>query len=591
MAAFRRDRGTVLVVVLVLGVMMAAFALASLLVSSAATRGAEAAILRGRAFFVASAGFEDQCKGLRDMMSAAALGEPFKTFEALAGQHTIQRRPLMSRGFTVGEYDVVIGSVQAVDVSNRDVSVIVTGAAPAFDHPQAVTRTISAVVRLGVGRSQVFDYVYFINNWGWYYGNTIIANGNVRANGQFDFGGYASTINGLPRFNDSSGGTFDDQVDDGGVYAGWNIVGSSRARGTTSKPEHMHAFGEHLPMPNLTDLTPYEGMARLNESSIKIGNETVCDGVVGDEDGEKSNLYLHGQKNKPIVLDGPVVVRGDLIIKGYVTGKGSFYVQGNIYVAGNVRYKNPIEPLPGKPDKESMTKWLTANRKADALGLFAREHIIVGDYTDKYFQRYVGPWVRDKRNSSEEDAGEDGIPNTRPGRDGILGTADDDILENDGKWTVEHYTAQHARDGLIPEGSHIGEAIPGTGEDIDGDGKYDPGTQMTEFNTKAPLSRQYWGGNFPQGVGHLKYKTICDNNHKINRLDGAFYTNHTFAMLTLDWGHDLNINGCLVSRNEAIVYGTKHAILNYDLRLLEEGFGLQLPRTWKPLQLVMWRSN
>ena len=224
MATLRRARGTVLIVVLILGVMVAALALASLLVSHLATRGAEFANLRGRAFFVASAGFEDQCKGLRDMMSTVPLNEPFKAFEALAGQNTIQRRPLMSRGFRVGEYDVVIDSVQTVDAWNRDVIIIATGSVPSFDHPLAVTRTISATVRLGVGRSRVFDYVYFINNWGWYYGNTIIANGNVRANGQFDFGGYASTINGLPRFNDSSGGAFEDQVDDGGVYAGWNIV-------------------------------------------------------------------------------------------------------------------------------------------------------------------------------------------------------------------------------------------------------------------------------------------------------------------------------------------------------------------------------
>ena len=46
-----------------------------------------------------------------------------------------------------------------------------------------VSVTIVERVAFGVDRSKVFDYAYFVNNYGWFEGSTITANGGVRANG------------------------------------------------------------------------------------------------------------------------------------------------------------------------------------------------------------------------------------------------------------------------------------------------------------------------------------------------------------------------------------------------------------------------
>ena len=46
-----------------------------------------------------------------------------------------------------------------------------------------VSVTLAERVSFGVDRSKVFDYAYFVNNYGWFEGNTITANGAVRANG------------------------------------------------------------------------------------------------------------------------------------------------------------------------------------------------------------------------------------------------------------------------------------------------------------------------------------------------------------------------------------------------------------------------
>jgi Tfp pilus assembly protein PilX len=594
MSAFSRDRGAVLIVVLILAVIVVIFCVVSLLVSGKESQGTNAAVLRDKALFVASSGLEDQLKSLNDMMKEASLKEPFKGYESLAGTTPIQRRPLVSDSMTVGEYTVKVDCVTTVDQWNRDVMMTSTGWVPSASDPRAVSRAVTAIVRLGLGRSRVFDFVYFVNNWGWNYGANIIANGNVRSNGQFDFGGYGSTINALPRFDSAgSDGSLSGPIDAGGIYSGWNIVNASSLKGTAADPSYQHSFDEPVPMPNLTDMTVYEGMAKANRSWVKIDGKVVCGPVVGDKPGEPANLYLEGlNKNRPIELNGPVVVRGDLIIQGYIKGKGSIYVQGNIYVAGNIFYTSPIGPTPVSGGQSAMENWIRSNQSADQLGLFTRKHIVAGDMTAPLWQQDVSRWVYDKRNNSDEDAGTDGIPNTRAGRDGIPGTADDDVLDGDGRFTIERYTDADAKAGIIPDGFRAGDAIPGTGEDLDGDGKYTPAVRMSDFNLTVPLAKANWAGNFPPGA-NLKYQNISNGkDHNFYQLDGAFYTNRSFALQSLAYGKDLVINGSLVCRNSDIIFANKNVVFNYDPRLMQDGpVGLNTPKVWQPLKMVMWRSN
>src|SRR6185295_1342553 len=105
---------------------------------------------------------------------------------------------------------------------------------------------------------------------------------------------------------------------------------------------------------------------------------------------------------------------------------------GNVYVPKNLTYLNPPTTWRPATNSEADTEaWLSANMGKDALGLFAREHVVVGDYTNSSWQSYVNSWVNDPLNKSKEDAGLDGVQNTKAGMDGIMGTADDDVLEND----------------------------------------------------------------------------------------------------------------------------------------------------------------
>lgn len=60
-------------------------------------------------------------------------------------------------------------------------------------------KQVDAVARYELSRSQVFDYTYFVNNYGWMDGfnnNNLIVNGDMRANGNFNFLNGSPTVNG-----------------------------------------------------------------------------------------------------------------------------------------------------------------------------------------------------------------------------------------------------------------------------------------------------------------------------------------------------------------------------------------------------------
>ncbi len=515
---------------------------------------------------------------------------------------------LMDNGASLGEY-TVRAEILTQTASEVTIQVISSGYVPAAPQNLAPGEqlkawdSVSLTMRYSLESSEVFNYAYFINNWGWLYGNTIFCNGNARSNGQFDSGGYAPTITGTPKYEDVEwngvtadlSGYVDDNGDglsdgnDGGVFSGWDIVNSHSVKGNGGLSSNQHDFDEVIDMPNLTDLTLYEDKAVAQGSTISVGGSTVVSAILGDDPGEKDNLFLVGTLADPIVIDGPIVVHGDVMISGYVTGQGAIYSGGDVYVPDSVIYLDPpSSSIPSNNSEAATEAWLNANWDKDFLGLFARENIAVGDFTHSAYRNYVGGWMDSNLNSSVEDAGEDGIPNTYAGVDGILGTADDDILEGDGIFSVEYYTAEDAIAGSIPSGYGIGDVIPGSGEDIDGDGVFDGQTTIDDLDFEDSLNSGEWGGNMPPG-GYSRYKDIA--SLYANQLDATFYTNHSFCWAV--WGSNpAEINGSLVCRNENIVYGTPKINMNYDRRLLggrNGAAGGLLPQVLGPVEIVQWR--
>ena len=599
------ERGSLMVVLPISLIVAVGLAVATLSLSTTNLSESNRETKRIRAYYVAKAGIENQIAQIRSLTQNAVLVNAFQGVDSLNLDRTFDDEPLDDGTSVAGTYDVSVRveglGVGTMSNSSRFVTIRSTGWVPNKTAPDRVQHTVETTIEVRLRGGSVFDYAYFINHWGWFYGNTIVANGNVRANGQFDLGGYSSTVNGSPRYLGMNGtdlyGYMDDNADDvrdgtdGGIYAGWDIIGSQNVQGMAATADatgakiNQHDFSDQVEMPNISDLAIYEQHAKDTGSNITIGGVQVTDAVCGDDVGEKQNLCLIGTTLNPIVINGTVVVRGALIIKGVVTGHGVIYAGDNVYIADDLTYKTPpTTARPTGPSEAEFETWLNANQSKDTLGLFAREHVVLGDYTHSSTQSYVSGWMNHPSNVSKEDAGADGIPNTRKGLDGILNTADDDVLEGDNVFTVDHYTAEMAALGQIPPGKNVGDVIPGSGEDIDGDGIYDPSTTYAELTPPVAIAPANWAGNMPSGT--TAFNQI--GTRYIAQFDAALYTNHSLAGYIINSTGPINFNGCIVSRNEDIIYTATQLKMNHDARLIGGGdiFGYYLPRSFDEIRVM-----
>lgn len=582
-------------------------------------------------------------------------------------------------------------------------------------------KTLSAVIRLKLIPSRVFDNAYFMNNFGWMSGwscGSLYFHGNLRANGDVRLYGSCIWGRGTPYFEKITGNKFVNRVNNGGVIAGRRIIEPQNLKGDYATATNRFEYQDIIPMPNLSDLSIYIKAARewsggtagaddiwgtpddTGGSTLKVWDQKLnryrtyrgcigCnlgpdaawntaddnygrDGLANTDDDESPFMILDG-RTKPIIIDGPVVIgspgvdgiwntndewdpaglrpmTGGLILLGKISGQGSLYTSGNIYLPNGLLYDNPPKPhLPGSGTPagtgygniasttfasmvtEHIQAWraLTkatepANtytvRDADLVGLFARENIIIGRFTNGSYWGSVDSWLANAENQSKEDLGVDNLPNTL------------DTNESNGVWNVKYYTADgqgQCGSGLIPAGYEIGDVIPGSGEDIDGDARYDAtitrgslaasgipsGAGSSSFalpenindrlnssaadpNTAAPLDTdadgKIWRGSalwLDATTAHT-WAEISPDPPRADQIAGVLYTNHAIAGVYFPGTSGImETYGSFVSRIEATV-GSSITMFTHDPRLLggAKDFGIYLPRE-KAIEIRAWKEE
>jgi hypothetical protein len=453
MKTLRSEKGVALIMVIVFAILGCLIAGISMQTAFNESRNAQHQVDSTAALYLAEAGIQRALNELRVLTENDTLPTsdyPIENF-SLDAVGTAGENFLGS-----SDIDILISPGSSSNRFNVQSSATVRGA----------EKTIY-VTLLASYPASVFDYVYFINNWGWFYGNGILARGDVRSNGRFDF-----------RENPTVNGEIYavDEVDthDGDI------------RGTASKEEdgefpYQHPSSSKLPMPNLQDLSLYEDMATEHASTISVGGNVLVNGVFGDNASESGNIVLVGTVQDPIVIDGPVVIRGDVVIKGKITGQGVIYAGRNIYIADAVTYVN--SPGSAQPNPEAEQTWFNNNKDKDLVAYAASENIVFGDYTSKT----GGTWYSDGYlfDMGNEDVGEDGIWGT------------EDEYENDGTFQEDF-------------------------EDIDGDGVMDDYYTWNDVYTNVPISQF---ANVPADV--TSFGKIARND--MQAIDGIFYTNHAIA--------------------------------------------------------------
>jgi len=119
--------------------------------------------------------------------------------------------------------------------------------------------------------------------------------------------------------------------------------------------------------------------------ALTAGNSKSISGTVS------GNVYLHGTKDNPILLNGPLGVDGDLFISGYVKGKGTLNVRNNVYVLDSVKY---ADATPGG----HRTFGSAADGAENGLAIASGGNVSVGDIFRPAFGT-GGPTTGDKNGS------------------------------------------------------------------------------------------------------------------------------------------------------------------------------------------------
>jgi hypothetical protein len=384
--------------------------------------------------------------------------------------------------------------------------------------------------------SLVFDYEYFLNNWGWWWGSSITGNGAQRANWDFDFRDGPTVNGGIYAVN---------QVDENEVPYQTYATPPFGGLAGQNETNLVHQGVPRVTMPNLLNFTNYETAAMTNTTlnGLWIGTNQLVAGVLtnfsvpdpGGNDGNQTpqtGLYVAGTSNAPIVIKGTVVIQGDLVIQGVVTGQGCLYVGGNLYIASNVTYLNGpnFSTPPETQEPATRDAWVAANMTNDLVAYAVRGSILAGDVTSS-------DWVKDCYNAAGSGLSHVG-DESHLGADGISGTPDDDI------------PFLHANGTLS------------TWYDADGDGimetNYNYATDIDMTATRASYIL-----NYPTSGGSpVPYSSVATDDMGV--LQGIFYTDHAAAM-RLGQSSSL-FNGVIVSRNEQIIFQNSLEFV-YDSRV------------------------
>lgn len=390
-------------------------------------------------------------------------------------------------------------------------------------------RTVQATVQKNPA-SEVFDYEYFLNNWGWWWGSSITGNGGNRANGDFDFRGNP-TVNGMIIANGSieSDGTRIDRLGSSIPISG--LAGQSPV-------EYLHDGAPRLTMPNLKSFDYYESQATLKGGTLSVGTNVLVQAV--HTNSIRPGLYLQGTAAKPIRVDGPVVIRGDVVISGPVTGIGTLYVGGNLYIAGDITYANgPDFSIP--PETKSPTTrdaWVKNNidAKKDLVAFAVRESILGGQVNSAAWKGACfdpAPYGL-KHVGAEGSLGADGIP----------GTGDDGVKY----WNTS------------------GSGAPNSAwNDVDGDGVVDVAYNLIQDIEMTKTRADRIAGYPTVSESDATPKNYDDlSSNSFNTLSGVFYCNHAAAMRAAK--ANFVMNGSVICRDEAIIFSSS-AKFNYDSRI------------------------
>ncbi len=366
----------------------------------------------------------------------------------------------------INDCNVTIGIGKVVEhESNSAIAIVPIVATAVYDHPDGlrVSVTIQERVIFGTGQSKVFDYAYFVNNYGWMNGSSITINGDMRANGNVNLSGstvngyiYAAandelgvsgtvTLNSNPKIQSKSdycrsagsrarpdktdydtSKSFDAPKSSGTIVAptysededGNRVLVRAGTVGASSNKSIVNEESDSLPMPFVSDLDSYVAYAQEKNGRLTYPSYSFTDSLGTNRNISGGTVYAHytgtgpsgdaeAADNGALVLVGtasnPIEISGPVVVDSDVIIKGYVKGKGTIYSGRNVHIIGDIKyvnaPNWGHEDADDAAVD-AANDKKDMLGLVAKGNIVVGNSASSSWRTTVSDYI----NSSSGDS-------------------------------------------------------------------------------------------------------------------------------------------------------------------------------------------
>lgn len=459
--------------------------------------------------------------------------------------------------------------------------------------PGEPQKTVDVTASFQLARSQVFDYTYFVNNYGWMDGfgqNDLIVNGDMRANGNFTFS------NGSPTVNGSVIASLNDKLSPPAV----GLVNSLPVKWTNSTYISNNSANGRIRQGYNTVTHGAKGSSGYEnwrdfvfESTGSVVNNRL-DGAVGsDSTGSQGwTRTSSGVNATPTMLDtSPTeeVIMPDLSDLTYYQNLSATYTDGKATYGDGTANPNYGQGAWIKVWDSSLNsgaggyKTITTNGNvvgsASLIGTAAHPILTHGPVTfsqDAVIKGYVSGQgtiytgrnvhiVGSIKYSNPPDfrgSNQTTIDNANEKKDIIALAARGSVMMGD----VKNFTSSYPLQYMSPPFTH---------------GRYDEnGNWVPAFDANAVDSS-----------GFKKYQSVMGDNYidsiseSVNQIDAVLYTNFVGGGDIGTGGGGVQFNGSIISKDEAMVVFSLPMYMNYDSRIRERTISktplidLQLPRS------------
>jgi hypothetical protein len=498
---------------------------------------------------------------------------------------------------------LVIRSVGWIDQNGNGV--------PDANEPQKV---VDVTVTFALTRSEVFDYAYFVNNFGWMDGfgqNDLVVNGDMRSNGNFSF------TNGSPTVN-------------GSVYASMNNELTPASQGVVNMPPVKWSNSQYA----------------ANEANTNANNQNRWRPAYNQTvNGAPGSTQFSATYQNVFISDGSVVnnsIAGSVI--GDVTGTRAWdsssagsYTTTTLSSTPSTQVVMPdLSNLGSVTDPPNANGSYIAQSKAyiDQLATYSD-----GTANPNYGQgAYAEVWNSDLNNGqgAYQTVSTNGVVN---GSVGLVGSAAHPVLIHgpvsitgdavitgniSGQGTIYTGRNVHIVGSIIynnPPNFNNGDplgaanqkadmvALAACGSIIMGDtsqyGYYPLAFMMPPFTNGRYDDQGNWIPPYnAQDIdtwGIMKYESLLGDAYihsvssGINQIDAVMYTNFVGGGNIGTGGQGCVINGSIISKDEAMVTWSLPMQMNYDMRIRERSLNqtpmidLQLPRS-PELITIAWQD-